>query len=112
MDHSAVFSRLMDEYGNIEQGKKMDRSISNRDTAAGPDGLNDRMVGDDLMQIEERNTGAVTWDIYSKYLQFAGGTFWVPTILLLLALSQAAQGDRHSSHICWVQILMLGRSCK
>jgi ATP-binding cassette subfamily C (CFTR/MRP) protein 1 len=112
MDHSAVFSRLMDEYGNMEQGKKMDRSTSKRDTAVGSDGLNDKMVGDDLMQIEERNTGAVTWDIYSKYLQFAGGIFWAPTIFLLLVLSQAAQGDRYSYDICGVRILILGRSCK
>lgn len=45
-----------------------------------------------LMQMEERITGSVTWDVYRKYLKFAGGIVWAPTILLLLTVTQGAQG--------------------
>ena len=38
---------------------------------------------DQLMQQEERNTGAVTWDIYRKYLKASGGVFWGPLIILI-----------------------------
>ena len=44
-----------------------------------------------LMQIEERNTGAITWSIYHRYLRFAGSVAWAP-FLLLLTLNQVAQG--------------------
>ena len=45
-----------------------------------------------LMQEEERNTGAVTWGTYRRYLQYAGGIIWAPVIISLLVVSQAAQG--------------------
>ena len=41
-------------------------------------------VEDVLMQEEERNTGAVGWDIYKKYLKNAGGIIWAPVIGALL----------------------------
>jgi ATP-binding cassette subfamily C (CFTR/MRP) protein 1 len=44
------------------------------------------------MQLEERNVGAVSWDVYKKYLCFAGGLVWAPVILALLTLTQANQG--------------------
>ena len=112
MDHGATFSRLMDEYGNLEQEMQMGRSKASKgNNAVGHDNLNNTKVGDDLMQIEERNTGAVTWKVYSEYLKFAGGAFWAPTIFLLLVLIQAAMSYYYSSDIC-VQILMLGPSYK
>ena len=94
MGDSIVFSRLMYEYGNLEQEKQMDKSgKSEGDAAQKPDGLNDQTAGADLMQVEERNTGAVNWEIYSKYLRFAGGRVWAPIILLLLTLMEGTQGD-------------------
>ena len=93
MKNSVAFSHLMDEYGNLEQEKPMDGSkASEGDTTEEPNNIN-KKAGDDLMQIEERNTGAVTWTIYSKYLRFAGGLFWAPVIFLLLTATQGAQGD-------------------
>ena len=96
MGDSIVFSRLMYEYGNLEQEKQMDKSgKSEGDAAQKPDELNDQTAGAELMQVEERNTGAVTWGIYSKYLRFAGGRVWAPIILLLLTVTQGAQGNLH-----------------
>lgn len=82
----------MDEYGNLEhQGNNktkedvVPRPYDFSDTKAG--------AGAVLMQVEERNTGAVTWITYSKYLRFAGGLWWAPIIILLLCLSEGAQSD-------------------
>jgi ABC-type multidrug transport system fused ATPase/permease subunit len=92
MKDSVVFSHLMDEYGNLEQEKELDKSKTSKgDTAEEPGDLKDKKPADDLMQVEERNTGAVTWGIYSKYLRFAGGLIWAPVIFILLTLSQGAQ---------------------
>ena len=92
MNGSIVFSRLMDEYGSLEhQGNSktkedaVPRLYELSDTKAG--------AGADLMQVEERNTGAVAWITYSKYLRFAGGLWWAPIIILLLCLSEGAQSD-------------------
>lgn len=61
---------------------------------------------DNLMQTEERATGAVTFQTYIKYLRFGGryvgvrvnissahisiSVWWAPTIIILLILSQMA----------------------
>jgi hypothetical protein len=68
-------------------------SKAKEDAVPRPYELSDTKSGDDLMQVEERNTGAVTWITYSKYLRFAGGLWWAPIIILLLSLSEGAQGD-------------------
>ncbi|KAJ7730232.1 multidrug resistance-associated ABC transporter [Mycena maculata] len=93
MKDGVVFSRLMEDYGNLDQES---------DTSA-VKGKKDAIVADDqdevdakkdqaaLMQTEERNTGAVSGETYSKYLKYAGGIIWAPIIILLLALAQAAQ---------------------
>jgi hypothetical protein len=84
----------MYEYGNLEQETQGEGSKKSKGEAAEkPDEFNDQTTGAALMQVEERNTGAVTWGIYSKYLRFAGGRVWAPVIVFLLTLTQAAQGD-------------------
>jgi hypothetical protein len=94
MKDSAVFSRLMDEYGNLEEQKQTEESRTSQDGVPENSIKHDaKKAAVDLMQDEERNIGAVTWTIYAKYMRFAGGRFWAPLILFLLALSQGAQGD-------------------
>ena len=48
---------------------------------------------DVLMQLEERNVGAVSWEVYKKYLRFAGGLVWAPVIVVLLILTEGNQGQ-------------------
>lgn len=94
MKESVSFGRLIEEFGTMEdEAESPQRDVpelmireqkgttvdENRNTAA-------------LMQTEERNTGAVTWETYTKYLRFGGGIFWAPWIITLLALNQAAAG--------------------
>lgn len=96
MKNSTVFSKLMDEYGNLETEKSRGATggQQNKGHTANddPDEVERKKVEAALMQAEERNTGAVTWDVYKKYLRFAGGVIWAPIILLLLALNEAATG--------------------
>jgi ATP-binding cassette, subfamily C (CFTR/MRP), member 1 len=95
MANSVVFAHLMEEHGNLESELEQDdqplggrrKRTDNKDEKfdeAGPKKA--------LMQTEERNTGAVTWSTYYKYLRFAGTVTWAPFILFLLTLSQVAQG--------------------
>lgn len=91
MNESVIFSRLMDEYGNLEQEKRS-RPVAVNDITV-PESENQKKVDINLMTVEERETGAVNWSVYSKYLRFAGGLFWAPVLLTLLTLAQAAQGQ-------------------
>jgi ATP-binding cassette subfamily C (CFTR/MRP) protein 1 len=96
MKGSTVFSKLMDEYGSLESERSRDGRVGQqnkgRATADDPDEIERKKFEAALMQAEERNTGAVTWDVYKKYLGFAGGVVWAPVILLLLTLYEAASG--------------------
>jgi ATP-binding cassette, subfamily C (CFTR/MRP), member 1 len=98
MANSVVFAHLMEEHGNLESEPERDdqapgcrrKRTDNKDAKfdeAGPEKADTA-----LMQIEERNTGAVTWSTYHKYLRFAGTVTWAPFVIFLLALSQVAQG--------------------
>ena len=99
MKDSVVFARLMDEYGNLKQEKEKLGSKGSEGAEAGAekDSVDLKKEGGELMSAEERATGAVSWDIYTKYLRYAGGLFWAPTILLLLTLAQGAQGKNTKS---------------
>ena len=91
---SVVFARLMDEYGNLNQEKEKSGSTRGKGAEAGDekDPADLKKDGGALMSAEERATGAVGWDVYTRYLKYAGGLFWAPMILLLLMLAQGAQG--------------------
>jgi ATP-binding cassette, subfamily C (CFTR/MRP), member 1 len=97
MGDSVVFSRLMEEYGNTE---KADEAVNPEDAAkleAKPtdahEKQDDKKARQALMTEEERNTGAVSLVTYTKYLKFAGGLIWAPTLIILLTLTQCAQGE-------------------
>ncbi|KAJ7320835.1 multidrug resistance-associated ABC transporter [Mycena albidolilacea] len=72
MKEGVVFSQLMEEYGNLDHAPEH---------ASTGKGVKAAMVAHEekiaetapaLMQIEERNTGAVTFETYGKYLKHAG----------------------------------------
>ena len=85
----------MDEYGRLDQQTEEKESKNPKAEITTTEGHKD--TGGDvtdaaLMQVEERNTGAVTWNTYTRYLTYAGGVVWVPIILGLLLLDEAARG--------------------
>ena len=95
MSNGLVFSHLIDDYGNAESQKKDTQKERITGLAAkGNDPLQYKpnSAEDVLMQLEERNVGAVSWEIYKKYLYFGGGLIWAPVILVLLILAQGSQG--------------------
>ena len=89
MNGSAVFASLMEEHGSHRSrtGTVERNGATDRNTGEGVKGMDDA-----IMQTEERNVGAVPWATYKKYLGFAGGLIWVPIIITLLLLDQAAHG--------------------
>ncbi|KAJ7172563.1 multidrug resistance-associated ABC transporter [Mycena filopes] len=92
MKEGVVFSRLMEDYGNLEEEKQA--VVAGEKAAIVVDEKEevDLKKGQAaLMQTEERMTGAVSFETYGKYLKFAGGLAWAPVIILLLTLTQAAQ---------------------
>lgn len=101
MTKSIVFSRIMDEYGNLEAEERDEPESKKKSVMKGHGTSDSNEIGAKkeaaaLMQKEERNTGSVTWDVYRKYLGFAGGVIWVPFLFLLLTLTQGAQGNLFS----------------
>ena len=88
-----VFSRLMDEYGNeSRKDNRKERIASLVNNGIEPFEYKPNSAEDVLMQLEERNIGAVSWEVYKKYLRFAGGVGWAPVVLILLNFSQGVQG--------------------
>ncbi|KAH9476173.1 ABC-type transporter cicA [Psilocybe cubensis] len=71
--NSTVFSHLIEEYGNDLSGENRNKTSTNI-TQAGT-GKSNKTIKDDvddaLMQAEERNTGAVSWEVWKKYLEMA-----------------------------------------
>jgi len=86
-DRRTVFSSLIEEYGSKGEKAQDFRKGAPENNVTD----SNKATGDDLMQAEERNTGAVSWGTYKKYLEFAGGVIWVPIIITLLFLNQASQ---------------------
>ncbi|KAJ8457503.1 hypothetical protein ONZ45_g18288 [Pleurotus djamor] len=94
MKDGSAFSRIIEEFGSLEQANEEEEGATRQRKQAadgkisGTAGVKDKNAA--LMQTEERNTGAVTWETYSKYLRFGGGIFWAPVLLGLLTLNQCA----------------------
>ncbi|KAJ7746241.1 multidrug resistance-associated ABC transporter [Mycena metata] len=92
MKEGVVFSRLMEDYGNLDEEEQA--VVKGEKTAIVADEKEevDLKKGQAaLMQTEERMTGAVSFETYAKYFKFAGGVVWVPLLLSLLTLGQLAQ---------------------
>jgi hypothetical protein len=95
MSNSAVFRHLIDEHLDRDAEKKVvpNQSVAGRSGMDQPGTKNwSNTDNSALMEAEERNVGAVSWDVYTKYLRSAGGLFWVPVILSLLLLNEAGSG--------------------
>jgi ATP-binding cassette, subfamily C (CFTR/MRP), member 1 len=97
MQNGTLFPRLIEEYGNKEkESSESDNELS----SSSPDEPKRKHQGADeqkkvaaaLMQAEERNTGAVAWEIYKRYLEYAGSPLWALVIVGLLVLNQGSQG--------------------
>ncbi|KAJ7036806.1 multidrug resistance-associated ABC transporter [Mycena alexandri] len=91
MKEGVVFSRLMEDYGNLDEEEAVVKGEKAPVVADEKEEVDLKKGQVALMQTEERMTGAVSFETYGKYLKFAGGLAWAPVILLLLTLGQGAQ---------------------
>jgi ATP-binding cassette subfamily C (CFTR/MRP) protein 1 len=83
----------MDEYGNeSRKSNQKERIAGLAKNGIEPLQYEPNSAEDVLMQLEERNVGAVSWEVYKKYLRFAGGLVWAPVVLALLIVTQGNQG--------------------
>ncbi|KAF8192931.1 multidrug resistance-associated ABC transporter [Pholiota molesta] len=101
----AALSRLIEEHGHGESGKQTNTRngpLHGPITKKGSDATEAA-----LMQEEERNVGAVTWSVYKKYLENAGGLIWAPVIAALLITVEGNNGS-HSNVLASFYNVILG----
>ncbi|KAH9068491.1 ABC transporter [Lactarius deliciosus] len=87
------FARTFDEFVTKDQtGSKGEKAIDVEDAGADEDVKKRRAAkrGAQLMQVEERNTGAVNVRVYKQYIQSGNGTVLVPVLLVTLMLMQVS----------------------
>jgi ATP-binding cassette subfamily C (CFTR/MRP) protein 1 len=93
-----VFAHLIEEYGSVDQDEPQAKPSRKRKGSVHSDDSDDSDDGDTktvdshsaLIQAEERVTGKVTSATYLSYFRFAGSVLWVPAIIFLMILAQAA----------------------
>ncbi|KAF8969223.1 ABC transporter [Flammula alnicola] len=106
MARGGEFSTFINEFGSNEQEKKTQEEEQEEEAAiegsdkkaAGDtkaektreDKLKKSVAGAALMQVEERNTGAIAWDVYKDYMKAGHGEVVMPLLLLSLVLMQGA----------------------
>ena len=98
MKDGVILPHLVNEHGSIDR-PSVDQYHKPKDAEnATVVDAKEEITKSALMADEERERGAVSWAIYRDYLKYAGGVYWAPIVLLLLTLSQVAQGTVLSPH--------------
>ncbi|KAF8813301.1 ABC transporter [Phlegmacium glaucopus] len=100
MSQGGEFAKLITEFGSKEEEdqKQAEDEEDDIDVRSKTDSEAEKMLqkmkkavaGDALMQTEERNTGAISWEVYRKYLKDGKGQIVLPLLLLSLVLLQGA----------------------
>lgn len=87
MNSGKEFAHFYNEFVSQDQEEKEEEAI-----ADGPKETGDRnaIAGKGLMQAEERNTGAISWDVYNQYIKAGSGQVMVPLLFLAMVLNQGA----------------------
>ncbi|KAG9227354.1 hypothetical protein CCMSSC00406_0004107 [Pleurotus cornucopiae] len=90
VESNIAFARVLEEFGSQgnELGVPGQASWKLTQASEGKSQGGPLDSPSQLMQDEERVTGAVTWETYSKYFRYGGGILWVPLIVILLIVDQ------------------------
>ncbi|KAH9972120.1 ABC transporter [Lactifluus volemus] len=96
MTNGGDFSRTFDEFVSKDQTASQPKGdkaadIDDADVDENTKKRRSAMRGAQLMQAEERNTGAVNIQIYKQYFQSGNGVILLPMVFLSLVLLQASQ---------------------
>jgi len=103
MANDGAFSKFVEEFGSKDDSmKKEENAVESVDTETKP---KKSTAGKAMMQEEERNTGAIKWQVYREYLTAAHGSVLLPLFLLSVVLMQ---GSSVLSSYWWVIYLCPG----
>ncbi|KAJ3204167.1 hypothetical protein HDU82_006042, partial [Entophlyctis luteolus] len=95
IDANNEFSSLIRNYGSMDEKREEIESQSPSDDANVLEkmdtDMNKHTAGKDIMQVEERDTGAVTLSVWQQYATACGGVPFALWTFFFLALLQAAQ---------------------
>ncbi|KAJ3876293.1 ABC transporter [Lentinula edodes] len=94
MENGHEFSRFINEFGNNGPQESKDEKESEVEVVKEDDGHEKKLkmatAGAGMMQVEERNTGAVSGSIYKTYIKSGNGFVLLPIFFLSLVLVQGA----------------------
>ncbi|KAG6861355.1 hypothetical protein C0995_001088 [Termitomyces sp. Mi166 len=94
MNKSGEFAKFVKEFGakEEEEEKREAKEDAIVDATENTDnGLKKKAIpGTALMQVEERNTGAISWEVYKEYSRAGRGPIVLPLLFLSLVLIQGA----------------------
>lgn len=90
MENGKEFSQFIKEFGTKEEGvqKSGEESVEEHPDKDGAE--TKAPAGKGLMQTEERNTGAISGEVYREYFKAGYGQAVVPLLLVSMALVQGA----------------------
>lgn len=92
MNASVIFHQLMEEYGSTGEDSSTELTHPGQ-LGEGATGAQDKNAPTaPLMQEEERAVGAVPLSTYKRFLDHAGTATWLIPLVVLLILTQGAQG--------------------
>ncbi len=87
MQDNHQFAKLVTEFGASQENKD-GKEEGEEEAEDKSKAVEEAGAGQTMMQAEERNTGAVTWDVYKAYIKAARGGLVVPMLVLSLFLMQ------------------------
>lgn len=93
MANRGDFSRTFDEFVTKDQQESKDENAINIEDVGVDENVKKRRSakrGAQLMQAEERNIGAVNFEVYKQYFRSGNGVVLLPTMVLALILMQAS----------------------
>ncbi|KAG5653385.1 hypothetical protein H0H81_000772 [Sphagnurus paluster] len=100
MAGTGEFAKFVTEFGAKEEEEEKEKEESESEIVEVVDGdekgkekeggMKKATAGPGLMQAEERNTGAISWDVYKEYSQAGKGKVVLPLLFLSLVLIQGA----------------------
>ena len=93
MSNREGFSRVFDEFVTKNQTESKGEKAVGVEDADADENIKKRRAaqrGMQLMQAEERNTGAVSIRVYKQYIQSGNGMVLMPVLLVIVVLLQAS----------------------
>lgn len=89
MANDGAFSKFVSEFGSKEDSTKKEVKEAEGEEIEDKK-IQNGSAGKAMMQEEERNTGAIKWEVYQEYLKAAHGPVLLPLLVLSVILMQCS----------------------